>query len=203
MTSIDQARTLARQLRAAMSSDGTEISESRALDLVAQALGHDDWPTVIGLLDGPPAAPDDVSFTRCCPILRIFDEAKAREFYCDFLGFRITFEHRFADGMPLYLGLERAGLGLHLSEHHGDASPGATVFVETRNIRAFHRELTDRQYAYNRPGLEDLPWGLQMQVSDPFGNRIRFCQQDRQGSDQPKDAHTVRPEQDACSPAPG
>ena len=29
------------------------------------------------------------------PIFRSFDEAKAREFYIDFLGFEVTFEHRF------------------------------------------------------------------------------------------------------------
>nr|WP_202456079.1 glyoxalase superfamily protein [Frigidibacter albus] len=117
-------------------------------------------------------------FTRTSPILRIFDEAKAREFYCGFLGFTVTFEHRFEPQLPLYLGIERAGLSLHLSEHHGDASPGSNIFVQTANIRAFHKELAEKQYPYGRPGLEPLPWGLQMQVYDPFGNRIRFCQQD-------------------------
>lgn len=112
----------------------------------------------------------------CSPILRIFDERMAKEFYCDFLGFETTFEHRSSDEMPLYLGLEKAGPSLHLSEHHGDASPGANVFVVTTNIRDFHSELMAKN-AFNRPGLENLPWGLQMQVNDPFGNRIRFCQQ--------------------------
>ena len=37
------------------------------------------------------------------PILRIFDEAKACEFYIDFLGFMIDFEHRFGDDFPLYM----------------------------------------------------------------------------------------------------
>lgn len=124
------------------------------------------------------ATPADIRFLRCSPILRIFDEAKAREFYCDFLGFGVVFEHRFAPGMPLYLGIDRAGLSLHLSEHHGDASPGGNLFVQTANIRAFHAELAGKNYAYNRPGLEHLPWGLQMEVHDPFGNRIRFCQQE-------------------------
>ena len=36
------------------------------------------------------------------PILRIFDEAKAREFYLDFLGFRLDWQHRFDDHAPLY-----------------------------------------------------------------------------------------------------
>ncbi|RJE82035.1 glyoxalase superfamily protein [Paracoccus onubensis] len=178
MTNVDQAKSMARRLRDALSSDGMSISHSQALEIVARACGHADWNTASAKLDLKRASTSDVRFTCCSPILRIFDETKAREFYCDFLGFQVTFEHRFSEGMPLYLGLERAGLSLHLSEHHGDASPGANVFVSTANIREFHRELAEKRYAYNRPGLEDLPWGLQMQVTDPFGNRIRFCQQD-------------------------
>lgn len=37
------------------------------------------------------------------PILRIFDEEKANEFYLSFLEFKLDWEHRFADGMPLYM----------------------------------------------------------------------------------------------------
>ena len=55
------------------------------------------------------------------PILRMLDEAKAREFYVDFLGFSIDFEHRFNDSAPLYLQLTRSGCTIHLSEHYGDA----------------------------------------------------------------------------------
>ena len=177
MASTDQAKSMARQLRAALSSDGMDISHSRSLELVATALGHADWNSACAKLDQRRASPGEVRFNRCSPILRIFDEMKAREFYCGFLGFQVVFEHRFSEGMPLYLGLERSDLSLHLSEHHGDASPGANVFVTATNIRAFHRELSEKRYSYNRPGLEDLPWGMQMQVTDPFGNRIRFCQQ--------------------------
>ena len=34
-------------------------------------------------------------FHPVVPILRSFDEGKAREFYVDWLGFRIDWEHRF------------------------------------------------------------------------------------------------------------
>ena len=27
-----------------------------------------------------------------------------------------------------------------------------------------------------RPGIEEVPWGKEMTVIDPFGNRIRFCE---------------------------
>ena len=121
-------------------------------------------------------AQDDIRFTKAIPVLRIFDEAKAREFYLGFLGFNVEFEHRFEPSLPLYMGIERAGLSLHLSEHHGDACPGSTVYVPMQNIEAFHAELLAKQYGYGRPGIEEMPWGKVMEVHDPFGNRIRFNQ---------------------------
>jgi len=119
---------------------------------------------------------NDIRFTNAIPILRIFDEAKAREFYLSFLGFNVEFEHRFEPLLPLYMGIERAGLSLHLSEHHGDACPGSTVYVPMENIEAYQAELLAKQYGYGRPGIETMPWGKVMEVHDPFGNRIRFNQ---------------------------
>lgn len=110
------------------------------------------------------------------PILRIFSEAKAREFYLDFLGCAIVWEHRFGDDVPLYAEIRRTDLVLHLSEHHGDATPGSTIFVPVRDIAALHAELRGKDYKYARPGLDTVPWGRQMEIADPFGNRIRFCE---------------------------
>lgn len=118
----------------------------------------------------------EIAFTDTIPILRIFDVAKAEAFYDDFLGFAIDWDHRFGDGFPLYRQVSRAGLRLHLSEHHGDATPGANVFVTMRGVSAYHAELTAKAYPFLRPGIEDLPWGRMMEVIDPFGNRIRFCE---------------------------
>ena len=73
--------------------------------------------------------------------------------------------------------VSRSGATLHLSEHHGDASPGSTVFVWMRGIADYHRELGARNDRYNRPGLEAAPWDARvMEVSDPFGNRLRFSE---------------------------
>ncbi len=58
------------------------------------------------------------------PILRSFDETKAREFYLDFLGFSLDWEHRFEEGPPLYMQISNGDCVLHISEHHGDCSPG-------------------------------------------------------------------------------
>lgn len=110
------------------------------------------------------------------PIVRIFSEDKAREFYLDFLGFDLEWEHRFETGFPLYAQIRRSDLTLHLSEHHGDATPGSTIFVPVEDLNPFHQELTAKNYAYAKPAVQDLPWGRVMEVADPFGNRIRFCE---------------------------
>jgi hypothetical protein len=39
-------------------------------------------------------------FHSVVPILRSFDEAKAREFYIDWLCFKVDFAHRFEPGTP-------------------------------------------------------------------------------------------------------
>jgi hypothetical protein len=113
------------------------------------------------------------------PILRSFDEAKAREFYLGWLGFTVDFEHRFELGMPLYMQVSREGLVLHISEHHGDTSPAVRIYVRVTGLRNFHVELISKHYKYNRPGLERPDWGgTEMTVIDPFHNRITFAEQD-------------------------
>lgn len=117
----------------------------------------------------------DIAFGVVTPILRIFDVAKAEEFYLGFLGFTVDWDHRFDDNAPLYRQISRGGLILHLSEHHGDGTPGTRVRIAMTGIEAFHRELGAKAYRYMRPGLEDTPWGTrEVGVIDPFGNAIRF-----------------------------
>jgi catechol 2,3-dioxygenase-like lactoylglutathione lyase family enzyme len=116
-----------------------------------------------------------VFFHETIPILRIFDVAKAKEFYVDYLGFTLDWEHHFEPGMPAYLQVARNGLTFHLSEHYGDACPGSTVFVWMTGIDEFYAEITGKNYKYLRPGLETTFYDAKcVEVIDPFGNRIRF-----------------------------
>ncbi len=109
------------------------------------------------------------------PILRIFDEAKARAFYIDFLGFAEDWAHRFEPDLPLYIQVSLGECVLHLSEHHGDCCPGAALRIEVDGLEAFHASLLAKRFRYARPGLETTPWGsLDMTVTDPFGNRLVF-----------------------------
>ncbi|MEO5956475.1 MAG: glyoxalase superfamily protein [Nitrospiraceae bacterium] len=116
-----------------------------------------------------------MSFGKTTPILRIFDERKAKEFYVDFLGFALDWEHRFENGLPLYMQVSKDGCVIHLSEHHGDCCPGAALRIETNELEAFHRQLSEKAYQYARPSIEATPWGSRdMSILDPFGNRLTF-----------------------------
>lgn len=175
MSTIEHAKQMAKSLRASLEARNQPVTHSTALELVAQQLGYKDWNTASALLP-PESSVPRVTFDKAIPILRMFDETKAREFYLDFLGFSVEFEHRFEAHLPLYLGIDRDGLQLHLSEHHGDASPGATLFVPMQNIKLLRDELHAKQYGYGRPEIVEQGWGQVLEVYDPFGNRIRFCQ---------------------------
>lgn len=108
------------------------------------------------------------------PVLRIFDEKIAREFYLQFLGFQLDWEHRFADGMPLYLQISRQDCVLHLSEHYGDATPGGHLRIEVPDLDNFLTGLRVANHSYCRPGQPvQKPWGFQeLTLTDPFGNRL-------------------------------
>lgn len=110
------------------------------------------------------------------PVLRIFDEAKAKEFYVGFLGFVVDWEHRFGDGFPLYLQVSRGNCVLHLSAHHGDACPGASLRIETPGLGDYIAGLRSKGYMYAKPGEPKvMPWGCrEICITDPFGCRVIF-----------------------------
>jgi catechol 2,3-dioxygenase-like lactoylglutathione lyase family enzyme len=118
-----------------------------------------------------------IQFQRTVPIFRIFSLEKAREFYIDFLGFKVDWEHRFAPDAPVYMQMSRDGLAIHLSEHHGDGTPGSLAYIYTTGVKALHRELNDKNYRHNHPGLQEREWGMtDLIVTDPFNNRIVFAE---------------------------
>ena len=123
---------------------------------------------VIGVGDGR-AVP------KMSPNFRIFDMEKAKEFYVDYLGLSVGWEHHFEPNTPAYIQVSRDGLVLHLSEHHGDCLPGSTVFVWMTGIDEFHGEITAKSYKYLPPGIEMTFYDAKcVRVIDPFGNRILF-----------------------------
>lgn len=112
---------------------------------------------------------------KTIPMLRIFDYKKAIEFYVSWLGFAVNWEHRFEENMPVYLEVEKDGITLHLSEHHGDGTPGSHVFIWCEGVKEYYKELMGKPYKYNHPGLDKTFYGaLTFIATDPFNNRISF-----------------------------
>ena len=114
------------------------------------------------------------------PVLRIFDYGKAIAFYVHWLGFTVDWEHRFEDGMPVYLQVSRGDIVLHLSEHSGDGTPGSHVFIDDfKDLATYHQQLLQKQYPYNRPGIE-VPFydenAWEVKVVDPFHNLLILVQ---------------------------
>ncbi len=110
------------------------------------------------------------------PILRIFDYNKAKEFYVNWLGFTIDWESKPFNDAPVYFQISLQGVIIHLSEHHGECSPGAKLYVvDFTGLKAFHEKIIAKEYKYNKPGLEISPWDkytYTMELIDPFNNRI-------------------------------
>ena len=110
------------------------------------------------------------------PILRSFDEALMRAFYIEYLGFEVKFTHRFERELPLYVEVRRGDCVIHLSEHHGDASPGAALRIPMPDVHGFCRALLAKPFAGIRPVVHSQPFGWDdLTMIDPFGNRLTFC----------------------------
>lgn len=112
-------------------------------------------------------------FGKIIPILRMFDEAKAREFYVDFLEFNVDWEHRIEPDLPLYMQISKGECEIHVSEHFGDGSPGAHIRIEMQGLDEYQQLLLAKRYKNARPCAEKQPWGIrEMTIADPFGNAL-------------------------------
>jgi hypothetical protein len=176
MLAYRDAKTMAKVMREALAARDLTISHSEALEIVARQFGLATWNILSAKIEAPPARHETIIFERTAPIVRIFDVAKAHEFYLGYLGFAVDWEHRYGDNFPLYTQVSRGNLVLHLSEHAGDATPGGNMVVYMKGILEFHKELAGKDCRYMKPGLEHEDGRLTVEVIDPFSNHIRFME---------------------------
>lgn len=111
------------------------------------------------------------------PVLRMFDEDKAREFYIGFLGFTVDWEHRFCDNCPLYMQVSKDGCVIHLSGHFGDGCPGSTLRIAMQGVREYADWLRAKDYKHSKPGCQATEWKtIEMGIKDPSGNTLIFAE---------------------------
>lgn len=98
------------------------------------------------------------------PVLHVADAETAVAWYAR-LGFRKEWEHRYEPGMPAYVSIGRGEVRFHLSEHSGDARPHTLVYLWIDDLDEVSRE-------FGVP-VEEEPWGREVSLTDPDGNRLR------------------------------
>ena len=105
---------------------------------------------------------------------------KAKEFYIEWLGFKIDWEHRFGENFPLYFQISKEDIIIHLTEHFGDCIPGARIRIEIEGIVQYHEELRKKDYKYFKPGIQKQDWGTkEICLIDPFGNHLIFFEESK------------------------
>jgi hypothetical protein len=99
-------------------------------------------------------------------VLRI-NEADVSVSWYRRLGYEKEWEHRFEPGFPAFVSVARnGGARLFLSEHTGDAIPDGLVCFRVDDLEAVAHEF-DRE-------IIEQPWGREIHLSDPDGNRLRI-----------------------------
>jgi hypothetical protein len=120
---------------------------------------------------------------KVIPILRIRDHVTAVAWY-DRLGFRQTAIHRFEPGLPAFVTVERGPMQLFLSEHTGDARPDTLIYLGVVDVHPIAKEFNVQ--------VERQPWGLEIEIRDPDGNRLRIgSPADAQLNHRVEPAHTA------------
>ena len=101
------------------------------------------------------------------PIFYVRNARESAKWYAR-LGFEVEGEHRFAEGLPLYMFLRRGQSALHLSEHKGDARPNTLVYLYVTEVDKVSAE-------FDSPVINQ-PWAREVRLTDPDGNRLRVGQ---------------------------
>ncbi len=99
------------------------------------------------------------------PVLRVADVGRSLSWY-ERLGFVEEWTHKFGEDFPAFVSVARhQGARLFLSEHEGDASADALVYIRLADVDAVAREFQVDVLAQ--------PWGREVHLTDPDGNRLR------------------------------
>ena len=111
------------------------------------------------------------------PLLHVSDSTSAENFYCNQLGFSVTFTYRPFDGMdPCYLGIIRDNIQIHLSSFPEDGLPGNAVGLIVDDVDSLYKEFQSKDVKIDLPPT-DQSWGnREMYVKDADKNSIRFIQ---------------------------
>lgn len=181
-----QSKAMAKSLRESLAALGLEVTHSQCLEVVAKQFGFHDWNTLAGKINletmPSEAVAGPVSLEPPIPVLRITSLAAAKEFYVEFLGFKFDWGNDEPQTTPAYAQVSRDGVQLHLAEESAGGRPAALLFRDMEGITALHHELVARKSRFAPTEIRFTPWdSREFEVTDPFGNRLRFWENNPPG----------------------
>ena len=113
------------------------------------------------------------------PVLRMFDESKARAFYIDYLGFIVDWAHRFESNeqSPLYMQIHLGDAVIHLNGHAEEDAPISEVRIPVLRLENYCTYLCEKKANYPKPSVVDPRYegkNTDMNIFDPFDNYLVF-----------------------------
>ena len=118
------------------------------------------------------------------PVLRMFDEGKAKAFYLDYLGFEVDWRSRFSPTAPLYMRIHLGDAILHLNGHAKEDAPISEVNIPVLGLQNYCDYLIAKGADYPTPIAVDPRYqgrNTDLNIWDPFGNYLVFCSQTTEG----------------------
>ncbi|MBT5873254.1 MAG: VOC family protein [Candidatus Latescibacteria bacterium] len=119
-------------------------------------------------------------FESSIPVLRMLDEARAKAFYIDYLGFEIDWEHRFeaaTTNSPLYMQIHQGDAVIHLNGHAEQDASTSEVRIPVRGLEDYCAYLRAKNADYPKPSVVDPRYkgtNTDMNIFDPFDNYLVF-----------------------------
>jgi predicted enzyme related to lactoylglutathione lyase len=187
MRTYKDAKAMARSLRESLTARNVSLSHSECLEIVARQFGWKEWNSLSAALDvqeGRTTSPrtPGVSFQSPIPVLRVTSMLEAKPFYEEFLGFE--FQWGFKPDAA-YAIVTRGEITLHLNAE-SQLNGSAGMLIRLTGLDALHAELSARPGRFTPGEITYTPWDSRVfHVNDPFGNGIRFWENNPPGVAQP------------------
>lgn len=123
--------------------------------------------------------PNGFQVKSSIPVLPMLDEAKSLEFYVEFLGYEVEWEHRFGESpdSPLYAQVRLGDSVLHLNGHADSDATVVEVRVPVQGLEAYCEKLQQKTPGAEKPEIVDPRYEgrpTDMNMIDPAGNTIVF-----------------------------
>jgi catechol 2,3-dioxygenase-like lactoylglutathione lyase family enzyme len=183
MRTYKDAEAMARALRDSLAARNVSLSPGECLEIVARQFGWGEWSSLSAALDvqeGRTTSPQTpgISFQPPIPVLRVTSMLEAKAFYQDFLGFEFQWG---SEPDAAYAGVARGEITLHLNAE-SQSSGSAGLLIRLTGLDALHAELSARSGRFTPGEITYTPWDSRVfHVIDPFGNGIRFWENNPPG----------------------